>query len=156
MRNSWGLFVCSAQRRGDWEEAPWWPTAASQEGCRHSTDLFSAVKVIESEGKAWSCIRGGSAWPLGKGSSQEGYQALEQPLWSYGHGTYLVRVQEVFGQCSQIKHLNFVWPCVKPGVRLNDTFGSLPARDILLFLWFWDANAMYIQAQFLFRKNKSS
>jgi len=31
-------------------------------------------------GMAWSCIRGGSVWMLGKGSSVEGGQTLEQAV----------------------------------------------------------------------------
>ena len=59
------------------------------------------VTVTGPGGMAWSCVKGDLAWVLGKGSSPEDGQALEQTAWDKGHGIKTVGVEEMFGQCSQ-------------------------------------------------------
>ena len=56
---------------------------------------------------------------------------MEQAPQGSGHGTELVRVQGVSGQCSQTHGLIFGWCCMEQGVGLYDPYGSLPTRDIL-------------------------
>ena len=43
------------------------------------------------------------------------------------------RLQEVFGQSSQIPGLSFEWSCVEPGVGLNDLCRYLPTQHDLRF-----------------------
>jgi len=58
------------------------------QGAEDSTELCSLVTEKGPEGTAWSCIKGGSDWELGKGSSPKGGQALKPPQGS-GHGLKL-------------------------------------------------------------------
>lgn len=45
---------------------------ASLEERKGSTYLCSLVPATGPEGMAWSCVRGGSRWALGKGFSPDG------------------------------------------------------------------------------------
>lgn len=74
MKSSWVPLVGSAQSRGGWGESSWWP--AAPHGV--SNELCSLVTVTGPEGTAWGCVRGGSGWGLGRGSSPERGWALEQ------------------------------------------------------------------------------
>lgn len=58
------------QPRTEKAEALWWPAAPHREQ-RGGADLCSLVTAAVPEEMAWSCIRGGSCWALGKGSSPE-------------------------------------------------------------------------------------
>lgn len=40
-------------------------------------------------------------------------------------------VQGVLEQCSVMRSVFFEWPCVEPGVGLNDSCGSIPTHNIL-------------------------
>ena len=63
--------------------------------------------------------------------------------WSWPQAA---RVQEAFGQCSQIYGLIFEWSCVEPGVGLNDPYRSLPVLNIL---WFYDIGGITCWATYL-------
>lgn len=69
--------------------------------------------------------QGRARWGLGKGSSPQGgghgTGSPENWIWPQAGG-----VQEVFGQHPQKCGLDFEWPCVDPGVGLQDSCGSLP------------------------------
>ena len=66
-----------------------------------STDLYFLVTVTELKATAWSCVRGGSDWELGKDSYTEGGWAVELAPQGSGHNPKLDGIQEVFGQCSE-------------------------------------------------------
>jgi len=53
---------------------------------------------------AWSCVRGGSGWVLGKGSSPLGDQALEEAPQSRGHSLKLLELKK----CSDITLKNII------------------------------------------------
>lgn len=69
----------------------WYNWYGRHKDSSHIPDLFSLVTETEPEGIARSCVRGGSRWLLGKGSSPEIGSALEKAA----------RVQEASGQGSQ-------------------------------------------------------
>ena len=70
--------------------------AAPHREQRDSSELCSLLTVTGPEGTAWSCVRGGSSWTLGKSSSPEGDEhgtgSPGQWLWPQA-----ARVQGVFG-----------------------------------------------------------
>jgi len=67
---------------------------------------------------------------LGKGSSPEGGQALEQAAQGSGHSPKLPEFKKHLD--SGLKYsLNFGWSYVEPGVGLDDPCESLPTWDIL-------------------------
>ena len=99
---------------------------------QHAGRLFSLATVTGPEGTVWSCIRGGSDWISGKGSSPERCWVLEQPPQGTSHGS-TTRVQGEFGQHSQTWDLNFGCSCVEPGFGLDDPCASFPTQDISRF-----------------------
>ena len=84
-----------------------------------SADLCSLVTVTGPEGMAWSCIRGGSSWGLGEGSSPEGSQALQEAP----HGPKLTDFKKHVDNISEI-WFDFWVVCEKTKVGLNGS--SLP------------------------------
>jgi len=99
MRSGSGLLVCSAQAR--LRRGLGVAYSSSQGKQRGSTNPLSLMSVTEPKRTTKSCTREGSGWVSGKGSSPEHGHALEQVLWSTGHGIKPVKVQEAFGQCTQ-------------------------------------------------------
>lgn len=69
-------------------------TAPHEEGS--GVAVLSSSLVTEQEATAWSCVRGGSDWKLGKDSSPEGGWAAEQAPWSSSHSAEPEGVQEAF------------------------------------------------------------
>jgi len=61
---------------------------------RVSAELCSLVAGTGPEGTAWSCVRGGSGWGLGSGSSPESVQSLEQAAQDSGHSPELPEFRE--------------------------------------------------------------
>ena len=57
---------------------------------------------------------------LGKGSSPEGSQALEEAAQESGHGMVLARVPQESGQCSQRQGLILGQSHVEPGAGVDD------------------------------------
>jgi len=51
---------------------------------------------------AWSCVRGGSGWGLGKGSSADSSQALEQAPQGEGHDSKMREFEKTLG--SVLRH----------------------------------------------------
>ena len=92
-------------------------------------ELCSLGTATGPEGTAWGWDRGGSGCVLGKGSAPRGGRALGQAAQRQGPES--ARVQEAFGQGSQMYGLIFWWSCVKPGVGLSDPCRFLVASDIL-------------------------
>ena len=77
---------------------------------------------------AWGCVGGG--WGLGKDSSPESGQALEQAAQGSGHSPKLPEFKKHLG--SGLKYsLNFGWSYVEPGAGLRDPYGDLPTWDVL-------------------------
>ena len=71
---------------------------------------------------------GDSGWISGKNSSEGAGHGISSPgQWSWPQAA---RVQ-VFGKCSQINCLIFVWSYVEVRVGLDDPYGSIPTQDIL-------------------------
>lgn len=65
------------------------------EGSRGAgTDLCSLVTAVKPKQMTWSCIRRGSGWISGKGTSPESAQALEQPPQGSGHSTELLEFEK--------------------------------------------------------------
>ena len=56
---------------------------------------------------AWGCVKGGSGWVLGKGSSPEGGQATEQTAQGSGHSPKLLEFKELLD--SALRHRAGLW-----------------------------------------------
>lgn len=84
--------------------------------------LISLVAATGPEGTARSCMRGGSAWESGKGSSPEGVQAWNRLPRAVGMALSCQNSDIVFG---------FGWCCVEPGVGFDDPCRFLLTQDIL-------------------------
>lgn len=78
MRSSWGHLVCSAWRR-DWAQTSLGSAVFSQEeveGQVPISPLWWPVTGLEE--MAWSWVRGGLGWTLGRGFSPRGWLDTEQ------------------------------------------------------------------------------
>lgn len=73
--------------------------------------------VTGPKGMAWSCIREGSGWMLGKKVLHwQGGQVLEQASQGSGHSTEPAGVWEAFRQCFLDMVSFFGWCYMEPGV----------------------------------------
>lgn len=92
--------------------------------------VLAAKRVNCPLGIALSCVRGGSGWVLGKGSSPEGggHGTGSPGQWSHPQAA---GDQEAFVQCSQTKSLDFGWFCREAGAELSDPEAFISSQDIL-------------------------
>ena len=70
---------------------------------------------------------------LGKDSSPEGGQALEQAFWSHGYSTNVLELKKCLNNARRHKVWILGGPALSKGLRLGDLCRSLPTQDILLF-----------------------
>ena len=61
---------------------------------RGSTELCSLMTAAGPAGRAWRCVRGGSSWVLGKGSSPIGWLGMEQTHQGSDHSPTLLEFKE--------------------------------------------------------------
>lgn len=88
------------------------------------TDLFHPVTGHEERPE--TCLREGSAWTLGTGSSLRGRPGTAAASLASGHGPRPLSAEEAFPQCSY----------TRAGDGLDGLCYSLPALHIL---WDWDS-----------------
>jgi len=67
------------------------------------TDLCSLVTAMGPEGMAWSCVRGGSGWVVGKSSSPERGRAPEQAPQGSEHGYKCLSSSSIWAMLSDIR-----------------------------------------------------
>ena len=76
--------------------------------------LCSLMTAAGPAGRAWRCVRGGSSWVLGKGSSPIGWLGMEQTHQGSDHSPTLLEFKEHLD--NTLRH--WVCICVELGVGL--------------------------------------
>ena len=83
--------------------------AAPHREQRGSTELCSLMTAAGPAGTAWRCVRGGSGWVLGKGSSPIGWLGMEQTHQGSDHSPTLLEFKEHLD--NTLRH----WVCILGG-----------------------------------------
>lgn len=110
MRSSWDLWVCSAQSRGT-----------------ERTLMAAAASQKERRGRAEFC----SLWQ--RWGTREWHGAVSGEGQLGVKGRFFTRGWWAGPQVPELREWVFGWSCVKPGVGLDDSHGSLPTWNILFF-----------------------
>jgi len=91
--------------QGKLMEASWQLQLLTWSGGQHWALL--SMTATGPDGTAWSCVRGGASWELGKGSSHESGWALEQAPQDSRHGPRPLEFKDCLD--TVLSHMVWFW-----------------------------------------------